>query len=434
MLSVLWIYISLQVQHHQLPLNNHSCMKKNTPFVNQYRNKHQDSMIFVCSNSSINIIFLLIELADQHGGDQVPPDVMQQYMRQIQQQQQQQQQREPPRQSTFSNTAHLKDLFAPPHEILYSGSFNDAKNYAQTNEKWLLVNIQDDSVFACHELNRDIWRDDTVQSVVACFYVFWQADVHTESGKQFSRLHNIQEYDDFPVIAIIDPRTGELVKKWNGKVNKLTLIDELQKYPDTHSLVDDYMRIPTAVTSTSSSSTSTSSSSQPLQQQQFQSPASGVDNDAEDEMIQAAIRASLQEHQRNYEDVDMLDQQQQQQQSTPVVQQQQQQPVQQQQQPEQPEQPEPPKRVEFILPEVDVSEYTVPEGGTRIQLVNGSKRTVHRVALNTPLAVVYRLFDNELEEKRAFRVTFAGKEIEPSLSKTLESEGMKNASFNLVYE
>lgn len=46
--------------------------------------------------------------------------------------------------------------------------------HAKNEGKWLLVNIQDEIVFASHMLNRDTWADDVVQNLVASGFVFWQ--------------------------------------------------------------------------------------------------------------------------------------------------------------------------------------------------------------------------------------------------------------------
>lgn len=45
---------------------------------------------------------------------------------------------------------------------------------AKQSKKWLLVNIQADGEFDCHRLNRDLWKDEMVQSIVECNCVFWQ--------------------------------------------------------------------------------------------------------------------------------------------------------------------------------------------------------------------------------------------------------------------
>jgi hypothetical protein len=49
-----------------------------------------------------------------------------------------------------------------------------ARMHAKSEGKWLLVNIQDEIMFASHMLNRDTWSDDVVQNLVASGFVFWQ--------------------------------------------------------------------------------------------------------------------------------------------------------------------------------------------------------------------------------------------------------------------
>lgn len=45
---------------------------------------------------------------------------------------------------------------------------------AKQGKKWLLVNIQADSEFDCHRLNRDLWKDEMVKEVIKYSCVFWQ--------------------------------------------------------------------------------------------------------------------------------------------------------------------------------------------------------------------------------------------------------------------
>lgn len=48
------------------------------------------------------------------------------------------------------------------------------KHQAENDNKWLLFNIQDLTVFASLQLNADLWRDDLVQEVVKRSFVFAQ--------------------------------------------------------------------------------------------------------------------------------------------------------------------------------------------------------------------------------------------------------------------
>lgn len=58
--------------------------------------------------------------------------------------------------------------------------------HAKNEGKWLLVNIQDEIVFASHMLNRDTWSDDVVQNLVASGFVFWQVRCFLPLGLAWS--------------------------------------------------------------------------------------------------------------------------------------------------------------------------------------------------------------------------------------------------------
>jgi len=70
----------------------------------------------------------------------------------------------------------LNDLFAAPVHLIHSaGGFQGARNVAKDARRWLLVNLQCDADFACHALNRDVWRDELVENLVREGFVFWQS-------------------------------------------------------------------------------------------------------------------------------------------------------------------------------------------------------------------------------------------------------------------
>lgn len=75
-----------------------------------------------------------------------------------------------------SNIARLADMFSPPEHLIFKeGGFEGARNMAKDNKRWLLVNIQRDSEFSCHALNRDVWRDELVENLIREGFIFWQA-------------------------------------------------------------------------------------------------------------------------------------------------------------------------------------------------------------------------------------------------------------------
>ncbi|RYG64548.1 hypothetical protein EON64_13760, partial [archaeon] len=68
-----------------------------------------------------------------------------------------------------------------------------------------MVNIQDESEFTCHLLNRDFWKASEVQDMVQCSFVFWQQLCISSQGQLFIERYKVRS---FPFIAIIDPYTG----------------------------------------------------------------------------------------------------------------------------------------------------------------------------------------------------------------------------------
>lgn len=70
----------------------------------------------------------------------------------------------------------LSELFRPPTDMTFKGTFEQARQAAESEEKLLLVNIQTPTEFACQRLNRDTWRDDKLKAFVKKHFVFWQQD------------------------------------------------------------------------------------------------------------------------------------------------------------------------------------------------------------------------------------------------------------------
>jgi hypothetical protein len=128
-------------------------------------------------------------------------------------------------------TVDLQSLFSPPFKIMFAGSFQDARRHAMLEKKFLLVNIQKQSEFASHQLNRDVWRDDTVQQVIACSYIFWMAYTEDPYGDEYARNYKVE---NFPHVAIIDPRTGgeELIIVNRRLVSVKIMVEKIQGFTE----------------------------------------------------------------------------------------------------------------------------------------------------------------------------------------------------------
>lgn len=93
-----------------------------------------------------------------------------------------------------------------------------AREKGKEEAKWILVNIQDPSIFDCQQLNRDIWKHDGIRELVKENFVFMQYSKDDPRGSQYIQYYFPLRDSDaaYPHIAIVDPRTGEQVKVWSG--------------------------------------------------------------------------------------------------------------------------------------------------------------------------------------------------------------------------
>eukprot|EP00163_Fabomonas_tropica_P018708 TRINITY_DN330_c0_g2_i3.p1 TRINITY_DN330_c0_g2~~TRINITY_DN330_c0_g2_i3.p1 ORF type:complete len:524 (-),score=128.25 TRINITY_DN330_c0_g2_i3:139-1710(-) len=187
----------------------------------------------------------------------------------------------------------LADLYKPPTDIMYKGTFDEAKYRGSTDGKWLLVNIQKIDEFDSQRLNRDTWSHQMVQEIVKSAFVFWQVYHDSPEANYFTTYYPATEY---PVIAIIDPRTGARKKSWTGFQDPADLLDKLGSFLGDNDISQLGVSIApaannanTARSSATTTTTTTASSDQPTKR--FK-PSDAM---TEDEQIAAAIAASLEQ-------------------------------------------------------------------------------------------------------------------------------------------
>jgi hypothetical protein len=139
--------------------------------------------------------------------------------------------------SSKSNT--LARLFQPPWELMYKQSWDNAREDGKEEKKWLLVNIQDGSVFDCQILNRDLWKNPSVVDSVRANFIFLQYAKEDPRAGQYLQYYFPANADSsmYPHIAIVDPRTGEQVKLWSREVPKpAEFLMQLHEFLDRYSL------------------------------------------------------------------------------------------------------------------------------------------------------------------------------------------------------
>uniref|UniRef100_A0A6I8RME1 UBX domain protein 7 n=1 Tax=Xenopus tropicalis TaxID=8364 RepID=A0A6I8RME1_XENTR len=197
----------------------------------------------------------------------------------------------------------LADLFRPPIDLMHKGSFETAKQCGQLHNKWLMINIQNVQDFACQCLNRDIWSNDTVKTLIREHFIFWQIiliwirsfqwatnvkNAHHESVAYFKTsvdmfkvYHDSEEgqryiqfykLPEFPYVSILDPRTGQKLVEWH-KLDPNSFVEQVTGFLGEHGQLDGL------------------SCSPPKKRLRSEN----LIDASEDSQLEAAIRASLQE-------------------------------------------------------------------------------------------------------------------------------------------
>jgi len=208
--------------------------------------------------------------------------------------------------SSNGRSQRLSDLFSPPVHLIHSaGGFQGARNVAKDSRRWLLVNVQSDSEFACHALNRDVWRNDLVESLVREGFVFWQSVNTSPEGQTYCQRYKVNA---LPHIGIIDPRTGmKVLSKEGWTMENPMTADQFAEMAIDFCSRNSFDKPPAAPSSTrgsgtsknnsssmSSSNANAASSSSISHGQTFNSvPA--VEKMTEEQQLQAALRASMNE-------------------------------------------------------------------------------------------------------------------------------------------
>jgi len=135
----------------------------------------------------------------------------------------------------------LADLFRPPFDLINSIPISQARDEGKETQKWILVNVQDPSIFDCQVLNRDIWKNESIRETVKEHFIFLQYNKDDPRGQEYVNyyfsMHRDNE-DSYPHIAIVDPRTGEQVKTWSGSPGPKPsdFLMDLHEFLDRYSL------------------------------------------------------------------------------------------------------------------------------------------------------------------------------------------------------
>ncbi|KAL1957075.1 hypothetical protein VTO42DRAFT_6333 [Malbranchea cinnamomea] len=180
-----------------------------------------------------------------------------------------------------AKSSMLAEMYRPPFEIMSKLPWDLAREEGRDKKKWLLVNIQDPSVFDCQVLNRDLWKNQGVKDTVKEHFIFLQFSKDDPRAAQYLQyyFHGYDIQDNYPHIAIVDPRTGEQMKVWSGPpvVKAPDFLMQLHEFLDRYSL-DPEVRNPVA------------------KRKPEMNPHARIDTMTEEEMMEMALRNSLEGH------------------------------------------------------------------------------------------------------------------------------------------
>ncbi|KAG0376210.1 hypothetical protein BGX24_008128 [Mortierella sp. AD032] len=293
---------------------------------------------------------------------------------------------------TSPKTSRLADLFKAPLDMMARGDFDQSRNVAKRETKWLMVNIQEAGVFACQVLNRDLWSDQSVKEIVKENFIFLQFYSDSVEGKKYAAYYPLKT---FPHIAIIDPRTAERIHVWSKTIDPVDFLSDVSEFLDLHSLTD-----------------SASKPSLPKKKKIVKD----VSDMTEEEQLQAAMMASMGGDASSA--IELPD--------------------------EEPEVVSTPTEEDEPITEIEVVEESVFDSikpvrheeptdlatSTRIgfRLSDGS-RLMHRFPKSAPVRVLFEYIKSEVEDARSqpFELVFIGKQLLDDVDKTLTEVGVENA-------
>ncbi|KAI3899580.1 hypothetical protein MKW98_008368 [Papaver atlanticum] len=124
---------------------------------------------------------------------------------------------------------NIDSLYRPPKELMYKGPLHDAKQAAEDQDKWLIVNVQSKKEFSSQTLNLDVWANETVSQTIGANFIFWQVYDDTTEGKKVCDYYNLKS---FPAVLVLDPITRHMMRSWTKKIEPERLLEDLVPFMD----------------------------------------------------------------------------------------------------------------------------------------------------------------------------------------------------------
>ncbi|KCV68203.1 hypothetical protein, variant [Fonticula alba] len=120
----------------------------------------------------------------------------------------------------------LDRLFRRPAYI-FGGSLDSARQSAIASDRWLMVNLLRTGDFQSDCQNRDVWNTAAVTDLITEHFVMIQYGSDTPLGRSYAEMYPVRNY---PYIAILDPRTGAIVKSVDRVVTKEEVLRMIRSF------------------------------------------------------------------------------------------------------------------------------------------------------------------------------------------------------------
>ncbi|KAI3972480.1 hypothetical protein MKW92_004651 [Papaver armeniacum] len=97
-------------------------------------------------------------------------------------------------------------------ELMYHGPFHEAKQAAEAQDRWLIVNVQSKDVYNSYALNMHTWAQKTVSQTIVANFIFWQVYDNTIEGQKVCNYYKAK------------------VKSWSGMIKAVQLLEDLSPF------------------------------------------------------------------------------------------------------------------------------------------------------------------------------------------------------------
>ncbi|KAJ5782745.1 hypothetical protein N7457_004519 [Penicillium paradoxum] len=318
-----------------------------------------------------------------------------------------------------SKSNMLAEMYRPPFEIMSRLPWDVARDEGKETEKWLLVNIQDASIFDCQVLNRDLWKDSGVQETVKEHFIFLQYSKDDPRASSYLQYYfqGSDVSDNYPHIAIVDPRTGEQMKIWSGPplIKAADFLMQLHEFLDRYSLNHNVRN--------------------PVAKRKSDKKDKNIDAMTEEEMMEMAMRNSLggaAETSQTVEDPDDLTRSAENIKGKGRATEEEDVSM---------EEPEPAAEASPFASIPSNQPHTEPAADpattTRIQFRHPSGRVIRRFALSDPVQRIYEWLkaDPPLEDKAGveFDLNSMGRNLIDQINTSIADAGLKNGTVMIGY-